>query len=352
MQWLKRRLLEWLLDKRHKSAFDPARVKKILIVRNDKIGDMIVSTPLLRELKAAWPGVAIDVAASSVNRDIVRDCPHVDRTIVWDHGSLWHNLKVIRQLRRQRYDLILSMSLRFSPAYQLYLKLLGGRHLHGPRIAKYGTHTGKLGMYDHTVDYPTDRHILQTYFDALGAYKPASIDYHYELYNVDAYAGKALAFRAGLADRYAGLVCFNYQGSCARRTLCRADAEALLRQLADRYPDHAIVVIHPPGDRARAAELVAASARQNVMLSFATAHVLELAALVRECELVVSPDTAVIHIASVYNKKVLGFYVNSGNHRWFYPMCDHFRVLLSPTDSISGIDSQAALSAIDELMAA
>jgi ADP-heptose:LPS heptosyltransferase len=54
------------------------------------------------------------------------------------------------------------------------------------------------------------------------------------------------------------------------------------------------------------------------MLSLATAHVLELAALVRECELVVSPDTAVIHIASVYNKKVLGFYVNSGNHRWFY----------------------------------
>jgi ADP-heptose:LPS heptosyltransferase len=135
---------------------------------------------------------------------------------------------------------------------------------------------------------------------------------------VDAYAGKALAFRAGLADRYAGLVCFNYQGSCARRTLCRADAEALLWQLADRYPDHAIVVIHPLGDRARAAELVAASARQNVMLSSATAHVLELAALVRECELVVSPDTAVIHIASVYNKKVLGFYVNSGNHRWFY----------------------------------
>jgi hypothetical protein len=91
MQWLKRRLLEWLLDKRHKSAFDPPAWKNPHCP-NDKIGDMIVSTPL-RELKAAWPGVAIDVAASSVNRDIVRDCPHVDRTIVWDHGSLWHNLK-------------------------------------------------------------------------------------------------------------------------------------------------------------------------------------------------------------------------------------------------------------------
>lgn len=351
MKRLKRHLLEWLLNKRKKSAFDPGHVKKILILRNDKIGDMIVSTPLLRELKAAWPGVTIHVAASSVNNDIIRDCPHVDRTFLWDHGSLWHNLGVIAGLRRQRYDLILSMSLRFSPSYQFYLKLLGGRHLHGPQIAKYGTTTGNLGMYDHTVDYPADRHILQTYFDTLGAYKPEKIDYRYELYNVDAYAGKALAFVAGLEDRYAGLVCFNYQGSCARRTLSKEDAEALCRQLADRYPDYAIVVIHPPGDRERAAALVAGSNRENVVLSFATTHVLELAALVRECDLVVSPDTAVIHIASVYNKKVLGFYVNSGNHRWFYPMCDNFRIMLSPTDSIDDIDSQAAISAIDELMA-
>lgn len=351
MMWLKKYVFEWLLNKRKRSSLDPARVKKVLILRNDKIGDMIVSTPLLRELKAAWPGVVIDVAASSVNQDIIRDCPHVDQTIVWDHGNAWHNLKVIRKLRRERYDLILSMSLRFSLSYQLYLKLLGARHLHGPRLVKYGTDTGNLGMYDHTVDYRTDRHILQTYFDALGAFKPANIDYRYELYNVDAYAGKALAFVAGLSDRYAGLVCFNYQGSCATRTLCRDDAIALCRQLADRYPDYAVIVIHPPGDRERAAELVTSSDRANVMLSFATSHVLELAALVRECELVVSPDTAVIHIASVYNKKVLGFYVNSGNQRWFYPMCDSFRILLSPTDCITEIDREAAFEAIDELMA-
>lgn len=349
---LKRYILERLLNKRRKPAFEPQSVKKILILRNDRIGDMIVSTPLFREIKAAWPDVAIDVAASSINQDIIRDCPHVRRTIVWDRAGAWNNLRVVRQLRRERYDLVLSMSLRFSPAFQLYLKLLGARHLHGPRVAKYGTHTGNLGMYDHTIDYPSDRHILRTYFESLGAFKPADIDYRYELYNVDAYAGQARAFVAGLRERYAGLVCVNYQGSGANRVLPQDDTEALCRQLAERYPDHAIVVLYPPGDRARAAAVVAGSARPNVMLSFATKHVLELAALVRECDLVVSPDTAVIHIASVYNKKVLGFYVNSGNHRWFYPMCERFRIMLSPTDRITAIDRQATFAAIDELMAA
>lgn len=348
---LKKYLLEWLFSKRSKAAFDAAQVKKILILRNDKIGDMIVSTPLLRELKAAWPDAMIDVAASTANQDIIRDCPHVRRTILWDNAGGWNTLRIIRDLRRERYDLVVSMSLKFSPAFQLHLKLLGARHLHGPRIARYGTNTGNLGIYDHTVDYRADRHILQTYFDALGQYKPDNIDYSYELYNVDAYAGKARAFVAGLAPRYAGIVCFNYQGSCQRRMLSRDDAQALCQQLADRYPDHAIVVLYPPGDHARASALVTDSARANVMLSFATEHVLELAALVRECDLVVSPDTAVIHIASVYNKRVLGFYINSGNHRWFYPMCDRFRIMLSPTDRITPINRPAAFAAIDELMA-
>ncbi|AKU20196.1 hypothetical protein ACZ75_00275 [Massilia sp. NR 4-1] len=341
-----------MLNKRRKSAPEPDKIKKILILRNDRIGDMIVSTPLFRELKAAWPDAVLDVVASSVNQDIVRDCPHVRQTILWDRRGVWNSLRIVRRLRRERYDLILSMSLRFSPAFQLYLKMLGARHLHGPRVAKYGTHTGNLGMYDHTIEYPSDRHILATYFESLGDFKPANIDYRYELYNVDAYAEKANAFVAGLKEHRKGLVCVNYQGSCANRVLPKDDTEALCRRLADRYPDHAVIVLYPPGDRERAAAVVAGSARANVMLSFPTEHVLELAALVRECDLVVSPDTAVIHIASVYNKKVLGFYVNSGNHRWFYPMCERFRIMLSPTDRITAIDRTAAFAAIDELMAA
>jgi hypothetical protein len=172
-------------------------------------------------------------------------------------------------------------------------------------------------MYDHTVDYPTDRHILRP-ISTLGAYKPASIDYHYELYNVDAYAGKALAFRAGLADRYAGLVCFNYQGSCARRTLAAAPTP---RRCCGNWRTATRTTPSSSSTRratARAPPSWWPPATPERHAVVATAHVLELAALVRECELVVSPDTAVIHIASVYNKKVLGFYVNSGNHRWFY----------------------------------
>jgi ADP-heptose:LPS heptosyltransferase len=219
---------------------------------------MIVSTPLLREPRP--PGRQGHRRCRQHRQPrIVRDCPHVDRTIVWDHESLWHNHQGDkRRLGKQRYDLILSMSLRFSPAYQLFLGCLADATCTA-RASPVRHPYRQARMYDHTVDYPTDRHILLT-ISTLGAYKAGQHRLPLRLYNVDAYAGKALAF----ARRTGGPLCragvLQLSGQLrAPHACCRADAEALLRQLADRYPDHAIVVIHPPGDRARAAELVAAS---------------------------------------------------------------------------------------------
>ena len=53
-----------LLGKSDKQPLDIAKVRKVLILRNDKIGDMIVTSALLRELKKNYPHWQIDVAAS------------------------------------------------------------------------------------------------------------------------------------------------------------------------------------------------------------------------------------------------------------------------------------------------
>jgi ADP-heptose:LPS heptosyltransferase len=348
---VKKRLLHWLFDKPRAAPFDPHKIKKMLILRNDRIGDMIVSTPLLRELKSAYPALQIDVAASSVNASVIRACPHVSNILIWDKGSALDTLKSVLGIRRQRYDLIFSTSNAFSFPWLARLKLLGAKHLIGFNIKKYGTGTHLLGMYDYTADCVRDRHILESYFSALALFKLREVDRRYELFGVEQLPAGPSAFLAELKREHKGIICFNYQGSGANRTIGSDDAVALCRALADKYRDRALLVIYPPGDRARAEGIVAAVQRDNVQLSFATANILELAALIEQCELVISPDTAVIHLASTYNKKVLGFYINTDNYRWFYPMCDHFRIVLAKTEHIGAIDQQASLLAFDELMA-
>lgn len=352
MQLIKRHLSHWLLNQRKRGTFNPHRARKVLILRNDKIGDMIVSTPILRELKAAYPELIIDVVASSSNRQVIEGCPHVRRVLQWDRGSAIDGLLTMLRIRRERYDLIFSTANQFSLPYQLRLKLLGARYLVGFNVDKYGTNTGRLGMYHRTVECDRDRHILENYFSALRDFQLGEVDYGYELYGVDAHAHKAQEFVRGLRQRYAGLVCLNYQGSAANRTLCQDDTVALCAELADKYPCHAVVVIYPPNGKAQADAIIDCVRRPNVVASFETANILELAALIRECDIVISPDTSVIHLASAYNKKILGFYVNTDNYRWFYPMCDHFRVLLSRGEHIEKIDRPAALHAVEQLMSA
>ena len=90
----------------------PAR---ILVVQLDHLGDAVLSTPLIAELRAAYPGAAIDVLASPSNHEVFEADPSVDR--VWVAERTWFERRpdrwalltavwsLGRQLRGMNYDL-------------------------------------------------------------------------------------------------------------------------------------------------------------------------------------------------------------------------------------------------------
>ena len=347
------RLLSYaLLGKSGKHVLDIASVRKVLILRNDKIGDMIVSTALLRELKKNYPHWQIDVAASSANRDVIADNPHVSEIIIWDKQPLLRDLRTtIAALRRRRYDVIFNPYNRFSIPLLLRIKWLGARYLTGFAIPKYGTSTAKLGMFDHTVPCDRNAHILDSYFATFGEFDLRDIDPRYELFGVDAHAAAIDAACDTLLRSHDGLFCLNFQGSNAQRTVSVADASRCCAALAARYPRHALLVIAAPGSEARVDEIVDGAGHANVMRAPSTGHILQLAALIRRCELVLSPDTSVIHIASAYDKKIVGYYIRTDNYRWFYPASRHYRVILAPGLTLASVSADETLAAVEALFA-
>ena len=58
------------------------RPRRILVVQLDHLGDAVLSTPLIAELRAAYPEAAIDVLASPSNHEVFEADPHVDRVHV------------------------------------------------------------------------------------------------------------------------------------------------------------------------------------------------------------------------------------------------------------------------------
>lgn len=78
---------------------------RILVTRIDRIGDVVLSTPIPREIKKAYPDSFVSVLIKKYTRDIYLNNPYVDEIILYDGEdnnnpkSFWHLIKEIRKFR-------------------------------------------------------------------------------------------------------------------------------------------------------------------------------------------------------------------------------------------------------------
>ena len=76
---------------------------KFLIARIDRIGDVVLSTPLPREIKKKYPNSYISILVKNYTKDIYLNNPFVDSIITFDNEnstekSFWSLVKEIRSL--------------------------------------------------------------------------------------------------------------------------------------------------------------------------------------------------------------------------------------------------------------
>ncbi len=104
-------------------AFDPSAVEKILVVRNDNIGDVICTTPALDALRRAFPRARIDALVCTLTEQAISGHRALDRLYVYPKakhrqaGPLesWLRLaRALKDIRSQNYDLVVSFRVDFS----------------------------------------------------------------------------------------------------------------------------------------------------------------------------------------------------------------------------------------------
>jgi heptosyltransferase-2 len=78
--------------------------KRILIIRPDRIGDVVLSTPIPRELKKAYPGSFIAVLLREYTKDIYVNNPNVDQIIIdSEKTELKSKLQLIKEIRTHNF---------------------------------------------------------------------------------------------------------------------------------------------------------------------------------------------------------------------------------------------------------
>lgn len=112
-------------------------VRRLLAVRLDNLGDMLLMTPALRAIKESLPGVELTVLASPVGAQVARLSPDVDRVVVYQSPQMdpWQRLPqdperelaMVAALRDLRLDAaVIFTSFRQSSLPQAYLCYLAG----------------------------------------------------------------------------------------------------------------------------------------------------------------------------------------------------------------------------------
>ncbi|MEO8145864.1 MAG: glycosyltransferase family 9 protein, partial [Betaproteobacteria bacterium] len=123
------------------------------VIKRDKIGDLLLTTPLLARLKSGLPQVETHLLANDYNAWVVAGNPHVDRLWVYRRarhagrinlGGAWQSLWQNFALRRERYDWVIVANGDESPR-----AIKRGLAVHGARtIARCSDSAKYRGLTD------------------------------------------------------------------------------------------------------------------------------------------------------------------------------------------------------------
>src|SRR6266568_2184838 len=109
-----------------------SQVKRVLAIRLDNLGDVLVTTPALHAIKTSLPAATLTLLTSPVGAQVARLNPDLDDVIVYQAPWMdpWHKLpqdsqreqQVITTIRERRFDgAIIFTSFRQSPLPAAYL---------------------------------------------------------------------------------------------------------------------------------------------------------------------------------------------------------------------------------------
>ena len=344
--------------------------RRILCLRIERIGDLLMTLPALAELRALAPDALIDLVVGSWNREIARAIPSVDAVQTLDAAWLSRSpghaglspFSLVAEATRWRargYDL----AINFEPDIRsnLALAVSGAKRTAGFRSAGGGP------LLDVALDYDTRQHTadnaVRLVREALGESAPSA---DATLHIPDAARSDAARLLAPLGTgRKIGM---HVSGGRAIKQW----PEARFRELAGRLVRDrgaSIVLTGAPGDREQIDLVRAGLPPERALDLSAGSDLLTVAAVIQQLDLFVTGDTGPMHLAHAVGTPIVAIFGPSDPKRYAprglrdevvridLPCSPCNRIRLPPArctghtpDSLAGIDTARVLAAIDDVL--
>ena len=274
-------------------------MQKVLIIQTAFIGDVILATPVIEQVRAAWPDAAIDFLLRKGNESLFKGHPELRKVIVRNKKEgKWQSLrKVLKEVRNEKYDLVINLHRFLSSG--IIAGFSKGKHICG--------------------------------FDK----NPFSWRYHYKIPHVIAEPGEAIVHETERNRQVAAHLTGNLPAPMrlypsaedydrvreSRPYVCIAPTSVWFTKqwpadrwvrLIDRMPGNCrVFLLGAPGDRAACEALTAAAAHADVQVRAGELSLLQSAALMAGARMNYVNDSAPLHLASAMDAPVTAVFLST-----------------------------------------
>jgi ADP-heptose:LPS heptosyltransferase len=292
--------------KKSAEKIDKDHIKSILLISLSNLGDIILTTPVLQKLTGEFPKASIDVICGAPGEDIFSKHSAVREVIVTKkHRSLTSRMRDIRDLRKKHYDIVVDLKLTLMPL------LLGSSFSAG------GFSQAMCGRDKTVIQHKREEHLSRIL--GLGVdianpdfFVPVTI---YDCRHID-------EILKGSGDK--NIVVLN-PGS--KSHLKRWDA-AKYAELSDKLVRDLGCQILIAGDKddRKVVDLLLSRAKEPVKDICGKTSIGELMELMRRVSLVVTNDSAPLHMASAVNAPTIAIFGPSDDQK-YGPLSERSKVV-------------------------
>lgn len=331
--------------------FSKAKSLRVLVLRYDRIGDMVVSLPTFHVLKEQLPQVKLDVLASPANASIISADATINKVYQYRKDSVVDVFRTFRELARNRYDVIIDLVANVSATSYMMLLWVGREAF------KIGVHkNNKVRLYDYVVS--TQRLVeapaVQLHFAGLEPFGISMGKCHDPIglqLSAELVAWSAKEIERLRESKYRGLIGVNISAGKPNREWGEKKYTDLLQQLSSRYPQLQFLIFGAPSDYEQMTR-IAAAAGENVGTIPRGLSLLQVAALIRKLDCMMTPDTSIVHIAASLSVPLVAMYTAAEtNYRRWRPYTEKSWIVRPPEgDSLHGITVDAYLLQIGKAM--
>ncbi|MBN1558832.1 lipopolysaccharide heptosyltransferase II [candidate division KSB1 bacterium] len=272
--------------------------RKILIIQTAFIGDVVLTTPLIREVKNLFPLASLDVLVIPQTQNVLQNNPHLHSLITFDkRGDKKRAFRdIARQLAERRYDLCLIPHRSFTSALLAVSAKIPLRIGFAGRIPSL--------LYHIRVPFDVQKNQINRYLDLLRVIKDKEYDFQTELYPSP------------------------HDIDCARTQCARLDAKhkiavapgsvwptkrwpeqrftALVQKLVQH--DIGIVLIGSRQERDLCDAILQQAGSDKIINLAGQTRLLEAAAVIQCCDLLICNDSGAMHFANAVRTDVYAFF--------------------------------------------